>query len=58
VEPLKMEKSRTAQSLRTRAGKRRYRLFRLTEASHPLYRVSGLEILGLLALVITVATLF
>ncbi|AFY28608.1 hypothetical protein Cyagr_1442 [Cyanobium gracile PCC 6307] len=53
-----MEKSRTPQSLRKRTIKRRYRLFTLTEASHPLYRVSGLEILGLLALVLTVAFLF
>jgi hypothetical protein len=53
-----MENSRSRQSLRKRTGKRRYRLFTLTAATHPLYRVSGLEILGLLALVLTVAYLF
>lgn len=53
-----MENSRSPQSLRTRTSKRRYRLFRLTEATHPLYRVSGLEILGLLVLVLIVAYVF
>lgn len=53
-----MEKSRTHQALRKRTLKRRYRLFMLNEASHPLYRVSGLEVLGLLVLVLTVAYFF
>lgn len=53
-----MEKSRSPQGLRKRTIRRRYRLFTLTAASHPLYRVSGLEILGLLALVLTVAYFF
>jgi hypothetical protein len=55
---LDMEKSRSPHSLRKRTVKRRYRLFMLTEASHPLYRVSGLEILGVLALVLTVVWFF
>lgn len=53
-----MQNPRSPQSLKKRTSKRRYRLFMLTEASHPLYRVSGMEVLGLLALVLTVAYFF
>jgi hypothetical protein len=53
-----MRKPRSPQSLSKRSIKRRFRLFTLAEASNPLFRVSGMEILALLILVLIVAYIF
>ncbi len=50
-----MQKRQSTQKLRKRTSKRRYRLFTLAEDSHPLYRISGVELLGVLILVLIVA---
>ncbi|WP_254965948.1 MULTISPECIES: hypothetical protein [unclassified Cyanobium] len=52
-----MPKPQSAQKLRKRTIKRRYRLFTLAEASHPLYTISGTEILGVVLLILIVAYL-
>ncbi len=50
-----MPKQRPTQTLRQRTLRRRYRLFTLAEGSHPLARISGTEILGVVILVLIVA---
>ena len=52
-----MPKPISAQKVRKRTIKRRYRLFTLAEESHPLTRVSGMEILVVVLFVLVVAYL-
>lgn len=49
-----MQKRQSTQKLRKRTIRRRCRLFTLVEASHPLYRITGVEVLGVLILVLIV----
>lgn len=52
-----MPKPFSTQKLKKRTIKRRHRLFTLAEKSHPLSRVSGIEILVLVLFVLVVAYL-
>jgi hypothetical protein len=52
-----MPKPFSVQKSRKRTVKRRYRLFTLAEESHPLSRVSGMEILAVVLFVLVVAYL-